>query len=93
VRLWRALVAVGFSPHVPNAAGETAMDLLRIARERAAQLTQYMDKAKALAALDLWDALYAEGGAAVDRHPMAVATEAAIAEAREREEREFLFQL
>lgn len=92
VRLWRALVAAGWSPQVPNAAGETPLQLLRLAREQAAQLTERTSshytkrKREALAALDLWDTLYSEqvGQEGEPRHPAAVAAVAALEHEAER---------
>jgi hypothetical protein len=82
-RLWRALAAAGWSPRAANAAGETPLDLLRRAREHAASIRPLEDR---LAALNIWDALLAETlGGEAERHPAALAAEAAVREAAERD--------
>jgi hypothetical protein len=95
-RLWRALVAAGWSPHARNAAGEAPLDLLRRAREHAAVLTERSpsrDLKERLASLNLWDALLAETVPGTERHPAALAAEAAVAKRKEEEYRNFLAEL
>ena len=99
VRLWRALVAAGWSPLAPNAAGETPLELLRSAREHAVQLTERaasigLKRKDAMAALDMWHELYAAAaGEAAGRHPAAAAVEAALADEAERRYAEQLAEL
>jgi ankyrin repeat protein len=95
-RLWHALVAAGWSPHARNAAGETPLDLLRRACEHAAMLTERSpsrDLKERLAALNLWDALLAETVPGTERHPAALAADAAVARRKEEAYRNFLAEL
>ncbi len=95
-RLWRALVAAGWSPHARNAAGETPRDMLRRAREHAAMLTERSpsrDLEERLAALNLWDALLVETVPGTEPHPAALAADAAVAKRKEEAYHNFLAEL